>query len=86
MGNPLMNMMGNTQRMNSPIANGLNSFGKIQQIMNMLRGGNPAEIAANMARQNPEFAKFVEANKNKSVEQLANEYGIDLNMLNGFLK
>lgn len=86
MGNPLMNMMGSLPRTNSPIANGLNSFGKIQQIMNMLRGGNPAEIAANMARQNPEFAKFVEANKNKSVQDLANEYGIDLNILNGIFK
>lgn len=79
MGNPLMGMMGS---LNSP----LNNLSKIQQIMNMLRGGNPAEIAANMARANPDFARFVEANRNKSVEELANEYGIDLNMINSLIR
>lgn len=80
MGNPLMGMMVNS-RPNSP----MNNMGKIQQIMGMLRGGNPAEIAANLARQNPQFAQFVEANKNKTVEQLAQEYGIDMNMLRSLM-
>lgn len=79
-----MSMLAGSAR--NPLGSRLNDIGRIQQILSMFNGGDPAQIAANMARQNPEFARFVDANKNKSVEQLANEYGIDLNMLRGLIK
>ena len=57
----------------------------ILQILQMLKSGNPEQIARNMMQNNPQFRQFVEANKGKSPEQVAKENGIDLNKIMGRL-
>ena len=47
-------------------------------LMNMVRG-NPQGLA-NMVQSNPKFNEFVANNKGKSVEQIARENGLDMNM------
>lgn len=76
--NPLMMAM---QGANSP----MNKMGQVANILKMLRSGNPEQIAQQMMQNNPQFRKFVEANKGKTPEQVAREYGVDLNQLKSMM-
>lgn len=73
--NPLMNAMSGK----SPQTNGL------ANIMRLLKSGNPEQIAQQMMQQNPKFREFMEANKGKSPEQVAQEYGFDLSQLKNMM-
>ena len=55
-------------------------------IIQMLKSGNPEQIAMNLMQRNPNFKAFVDANRGKSPEQVAKENGIDLNAVMGRLK
>lgn len=46
----------------------------------MLRG-NPQAAFNSLVQGNPEFAAGVRQNAGKSAEQLASEYGIDMNLV-----
>lgn len=64
-------------------------FGNINQILGMkslLNGGDPNALFNQMMSTNPKFAKFVEDNKGKTVEQIAKEHNIDINMVRNLLK
>ena len=64
------------------------NMGKMQQIagvMQMLKSGNPEQIAQQMMRSNPRFKQFMEQNKGKSPEQVARENGIDLSQLKNMM-
>ena len=50
-----------------------------------MMNGNPQAFYNNMLNSNPQFKAFVDANKNKSPEQIAKDYGIDFNMIKQFL-
>lgn len=76
--NPLMMAM---QGANSP----MNKIGQVANVLKMLRSGNPEQIAQQMMRINPQFRQFVEANKGKTPEQVAREYGVDLNQLKNMI-
>lgn len=65
---------------------GNNKMSQIMQVMKMLRSGNPEQIAQQMMQSNPQFRQFVEQNKGKTPEQVAKEYGIDLNAVIGQFK
>ena len=77
--NPLMMAM---QSANSP----MNKMRQVANLMKMLRSGNPEQIAQQMMQNNPQFRQFVEANRGKTPQQVANKYGIDLNAIMGQLK
>lgn len=77
MSNPLMQAMGAP----SVNAGGANAMASLAHIMQMLRSGNPEQIAKSLMQQNPQFRAFVEANKGKSPEQVAREHGVDLSSL-----
>lgn len=47
-------------------------------------GGNPDAFMAQMMQTNPQFAEFVNANRNKTPEQIAADYGLDINPLRKF--
>lgn len=64
------------------------NMGKMQQIagvMQMLKSGNPEQIAQQMMQSNPQFRQFMEQNKGKSPEQVARENGIDLSQFKGMM-
>lgn len=73
--NPLMNAMGGR----APQTNGL------ANIMRLLKSGNPEQIAQQMMQQNPKFREFMEANKGKTPEQVAQEHGFDLSQLKNMM-
>lgn len=64
---------------------GNNKMDQVMQVMKMLRSGNPDQIAQQMMQSNPQFRQFVEANKGKTPEQVAREYGVDLNQLKSMM-
>ena len=47
-------------------------------------GGNPDAFMQRMMQTNPQFAEFVNANRNKTPEQIAADYGLDINPLRKF--
>lgn len=59
---------------------------QIATLMQMLRGGNPEQIAQQMMQSNPRFKQFMEQNKGKTPEQVAKENGIDLGSYIGQFK
>ena len=73
----------------NPLTDSINNVSnseKIKNVIKMLRSGNPEQIAQQMMQNNPQFRKFVEANKGKSPQQVAQENGIDLNQIMGMMK
>ena len=77
--NPLMASMGpmNNMRQMMQMVNG------IKQMMN---GQNPDTVMKLFAQKNQQFAQFLRDNQGKSPQQIAQEYGLDWNMVQGFLK
>ena len=77
--NPLMESMGpmNNMRQMMQMVNG------IKQMMN---GQNPDTVIKMFAQKNPQFAQFLMDNQGKSPQQIAQDYGLDWNMVQGFLK
>lgn len=67
--NPLMNAMGKQ----TP-----NSSSNISALIQMLKSGNPTQIAQTMMQNNPQFRQFVQQHKGKTPDQVARELGIDL--------
>lgn len=58
-----------------------NLLSQISQIKNMVAGKNPDAMFSDLYNNNPQFRQFVDANKGKSPEQIAQENGIDINLL-----
>lgn len=52
-------------------------------VVRMLRSGNPQQMAANLMQNNPQFRAFVESNRGKTPEQVAQEHGVNLNEIMG---
>ena len=77
--NPLMASMGpmNNMRQMMQMVNG------IKQTMN---GQNPDTVMKLFAQKNPQFAQFLRDNQGKTPQQIAQDYGLDWNMVQGFLK
>ena len=77
--NPLMASMGpmNNMRQMMQMVNG------IKQMMN---GQNPDTVMKLFAQKNPQFAQFLRDNQGKSPQQIAQDYGLDWVMVQGFLK
>lgn len=74
--NPMLNQLQRKTSVNNNIAN----------VIGLLRGSNPDVIFNNMIRTNPQFASFVNENKGKTVEQIANDYGLDISTIKQFIK
>ena len=66
---------------NLPNNNILSQLSNIRQLIN----GDPTAAFGRMM-QNPQFRQFVEANKGKTPEQIASEYGIDFNQVRNLMK
>ena len=77
--NPLMASMGpmNNMRQMMQMVNG------IKQMMN---GQNPDTVVKLFSQKNPQFAQFLRDNQGKSPQQIAQDYGLDWNMVQNFLK
>lgn len=52
----------------------------------MLSGKNPDDMYNQLMKNNLQFRRFVEANANKTPQQIASENGIDFNTIEQFMK
>ena len=77
--NPLMASIGpmNNMRQMMQMVNG------VKQMMN---GQNPDTVMKLFAQKHPQFAQFLRDNQGKSPQQIAQDYGLDWGMIQGFLK
>lgn len=57
----------------------------VRQLMASLQGQDPNKVIPLLAQRNPQFAQFAQQCKGKTPEQVAAQYGIDLNMLKSIL-
>ena len=51
----------------------------------MVTSGNPAVMFQNLMNTNPQFKQFVQENQGKTIEQIAQNYGIDINAIKQIL-
>ena len=77
--NPLMASMG-------PMNNMRQMMQMVNGIKKMMNGQNPDTAMKLFAQKNPQFAQFLRDNQGKSPQQIAQDYGLDWNMVQGFLK
>ena len=68
----------------------MNNMRQMMQMVNgikqMMNGQNPDTVMKLFAQKNPQFAQFLRDNQGKSPQQIAQDYGLDWNMVQGFLK
>ena len=57
----------------------------LMNVLSLLKSKNPNEVFNQMLQNNPQFRDFVDNNKGKSVEQIAREHNIDMNLLKQFM-
>lgn len=72
----------------NPILQMLNQRSPMNNIMGLVNAvkGNPQGMFNNMMQTNPQFRKFINDTRGKSVDQIAQEYGVDMSLLNNLLK
>ena len=74
--NPLMQAMNGSNK----------KMTQAMQVIKMLRSGNPEMMTQQMMQSNPQFRQFIEANKGKTPQQVAQENGVDLNQFMGMIR
>lgn len=85
--NPILEALSGPSRapsmqQNNPLA----MMGQLKQMVGMLRGQNSQQVAQAFAQRNPQFAEFVRQNQGKTPEQIAADYGIDMNMVRELMR
>ena len=84
--NPMLDILGGASRQTSPQNNPLAMMGQLKQMVGMIRGQDPRQVAQLMAQRNPQFAEFLRQNQGKSPEQIAADYGIDMNLVRELMR
>lgn len=74
-------MLNGASRAPTPQNNPMAMMSQIRQVADMLRTQDTALVAQMMAQRVPQFAEFMQMNQGKSVEQVAAENGVDINLL-----
>ena len=84
--NPMLDMLSGASRQAMPQNNPLAMMGQLKQMLAMIRGQDPRQVAQLMAQRNPQFAEFLRQNQGKSPEQIAADYGIDMNFVRDLMR
>ncbi len=84
--NPMLDVLGAASRSATPQNNSMAMMGQIRQMVGMLKGQNPQQVAQMMAQRNPQFAVFLQQNQGKTVEQIAAENGIDMGFVRELMR
>ena len=82
----MLDMLSGASRQATPQNNPLVMMGQLKQMVGMIRGQDPRQVAQLMAQRNPQFAKFLRQNQGKSPEQIAADYGIDMNLVRELMR
>ena len=84
--NPILDMLSGASKQATPQNNPLAMMGQLKQMVGMIRGQDPRQVAQLMAQRNPQFAEFLRQNQGKSPEQIAADYGIDMNLVRELMR
>ena len=84
--NPMLDMLSGASQQATPQNNPLAMMGQLKQMVGMIRGQDPRQVAQLMAQRNPQFAKFLRQNQGKSPEQIAADYGIDMSLVRDLMR
>lgn len=76
--NPLL------QAMSRPTGGG--NGNSIAGLAQMLRSGNPQQIAMNMMQSNPQFRAFMQSVQGKSPQQFCQERGLDFSQISSQIR
>ena len=79
-------MLSGASQQATPQNNPLAMMGQLKQMVGMIRGQDPRQVAQLMAQRNPQFAEFLRQNQGKSPEQIAADYGIDMNFVRDLMR
>ena len=82
----MLDMLSGASRQATPQNNPLAMMGQLKQMVGMIRGQDPRQVAQLMAQRNPQFAEFLRQNQGKSPEQIAADYGIDMNLVRELIR
>ena len=82
----MLDMLSGASRQAMPQNNPLAMMGQLKQMVGMIRGQDPRQVAQLMAQRNPQFAEFLRQNQGKSPEQIAADYGIDMNFVRELMR
>ena len=82
----MLDVLSGANRQAMPQNNPLAMMGQLKQMVGMLKGQNPQQVAKLMAQRNPQFAAFLQQNQGKSPEQIAQENGIDMSLVRELLR
>lgn len=84
--NPMLDMLSVASRQVTPQNNPMAMMGQLKQMVGVIRGQDPRQVAQLMAQRNPQFAEFLRQNQGKSPEQIAADYGIDMNLVRELMR
>lgn len=72
----------------NPILQMLNRPNPMQELerIRSMANGNPSAAMDFLMQKNPQFRQFVEQNRGKTPEQIAQEHGIDMNTVNNLAR
>ena len=84
--NPMLDMLSGASQQATPQNNPLAMMGQLKQMVGMIRGQDPRQVAQLMAQRNPQFAEFLRQNQGKSPEQIAADYGIEMNLVRELMR
>ena len=84
--NPMLDVLSGASRQAMPQNNPMAMMGQLKQMIGMLRGQNPQQVALQMAQRNPQFAAFLQQNQGKTPEQIAADYGVDMNLVRELMR
>ena len=82
----MLDVLGGASRQAMPQNNPMAMMGQLKQMVGMLRGQDPNQVALQMAQRNPQFAAFLQQNRGKSPEQIAADYGVDMNLVRELMR
>ena len=82
----MLDMLSGASKQATPQNNPLAMMGQLKQMVGMIRGQDPRQVAQLMAQRNPQFAEFLRQNQGKSPEQIAADYGIDMNLVRELMR
>lgn len=82
----MLDMLSGASQQATPQNNPLAMMGQLKQMVGMIRGQDPRQVAQLMAQRNPQFAEFLRQNQGKSPEQIAADYGIDMNFVRDLMR
>lgn len=82
----MLDMLSGASQQATPQNNPLAMMGQLKQMVGMIRGQDPRQVAQLMAQRNLQFAEFLRQNQGKSPEQIAADYGIDMNFVRDLMR